>query len=607
MLHPDDRITLIDALRPPPGCRLDFALGATYSLDLDALLAVPAAFALHGVDDALDRVNPLTLLDSVRRHRDRIVVYHQAGQMTAPRYRALFAFLENWVIPVEAPRGGVFHPKFWALRYVDTEEQRTHHRVVVSSRNLTGDRSWDVVLRLDSTPTGASDCDLSGLTRLIRSLPRMAATTLTDRARERTEQLAAELDATAFALPHGVDALRVHAPGIEGHEPGTIPLPERVDRLLVISPFLSRQTLGALPPAHQPTVVVSRPEAIDSHPDALGGFRTLVLDETAVVDQPPGDTADPRSDIEDPPPGSALVGLHAKVYAYDLAGRSHVLIGSANATRAAFHDNVELLAELSGSPRAIGIAALEGNGRDHDVSFWSMLVDYTPQPHEPPPPPASPLDALRRSIGAAAFHADVAAPADGEASELLVTYRAPELTLPAGVTATCRPITIDGEQPLIGTAGTVHARFPLAAEQLTAFLAIRLADAAEETRFVVRAELHDAPSDRDRTVVRHLIGDGDQFVRYLLYLIADETDSGLDIGDLSDPAPVPGRSGGARRARESTGPLLEHLLRALRTDPVRLQPVAELVEQFATEPDVLPPGLLEVWEPIEAIAEERWT
>ena len=46
VLEPDDRHTLLEALRPPPGFRLDFAVGTTYSLDLHALLAAPLAFAL---------------------------------------------------------------------------------------------------------------------------------------------------------------------------------------------------------------------------------------------------------------------------------------------------------------------------------------------------------------------------------------------------------------------------------------------------------------------------------------------------------------------------------------------------------------------------------
>ncbi|MBO5884988.1 MAG: hypothetical protein J6Q51_04250, partial [Clostridia bacterium] len=36
-----------------------------------------------------------------------------------------------------------FHPKFWLIKYVNNEGEALY-RVVVLSRNLTFDRSWDV-------------------------------------------------------------------------------------------------------------------------------------------------------------------------------------------------------------------------------------------------------------------------------------------------------------------------------------------------------------------------------------------------------------------------------------------------------------------------------
>ena len=68
-------------------------------------------------------VTPLELLESIRRMSDRITVFCQAGQITVPGqgYVKLFASLEASTVPVSAPRGGVFHPKLWALRFAPTE------------------------------------------------------------------------------------------------------------------------------------------------------------------------------------------------------------------------------------------------------------------------------------------------------------------------------------------------------------------------------------------------------------------------------------------------------------------------------------------------------
>ena len=50
MLAPANRLTLIEAMRPPPGFRVESAMAVTFTLDLRALLAAPAAFALAVVE-----------------------------------------------------------------------------------------------------------------------------------------------------------------------------------------------------------------------------------------------------------------------------------------------------------------------------------------------------------------------------------------------------------------------------------------------------------------------------------------------------------------------------------------------------------------------------
>ena len=62
MLSPDSRTVAFDLLRPPAGYDLDFALLTTYTLDLEALLALPlglVARADNGLEDLLaDPLSP---------------------------------------------------------------------------------------------------------------------------------------------------------------------------------------------------------------------------------------------------------------------------------------------------------------------------------------------------------------------------------------------------------------------------------------------------------------------------------------------------------------------------------------------------------------------
>ncbi len=57
MLQPTDRRLLFDALAPPSGFKLDFAVGTTYTLDLFALLS--ATVALHSRTGRTETVVPL--------------------------------------------------------------------------------------------------------------------------------------------------------------------------------------------------------------------------------------------------------------------------------------------------------------------------------------------------------------------------------------------------------------------------------------------------------------------------------------------------------------------------------------------------------------------
>jgi hypothetical protein len=607
MLHPDERLTFTDALRPPAGHRLDFALGATYSLDLETLLAAPAAFALQTVDVGdLSQLDALALLHSVRSNAKRILVVHQAGQMSVPRSHRLFAFLEASVAAVSAPRDGVFHPKFWVLRYQDIDTGVLRHRVVIASRNITADRSWDVVLRLDSRDGQSSSADMTGLSQLIRAIPGIVTHDLPSNRLAEIEQLATEIETVRFDLPDGVDTLRIHAFGVEGHEQGATPFPDDVERLLVISPFLSGPRLDALPRSRSQPMLVSRAESMDPLPNSLDRFSTFVLDPAAADDR--DDEADQTTEIGNL--GTTLSGLHAKVYSYDQGGRSHLLVGSANATSAAFTRNVEMLAELVGRVDLLGVEAIIGpetaDGAEQprgEASFRDLLIRYKPDslPVDEPAQRPSALDEFRQTIGALPFTGTVE-PVD---EEYTVTYRAPYVDLPAGIEATCFPITIAGRRrALLDEGGSVLATFTVSLESLTSFLGICLSDGDDETIFVVPVALLGAPDNRDQLVLQALLGNAERFIRYLLYLLADESMSDLEVGQLLDA--VEGTAEKARRSRVDTAPVLEQMLRALRTDPERLRPIAELVESLGPDTNVLPPGLLDIWEPIVEVAKEQW-
>ena len=120
MLSPDSRTVAFDLLRLRAGHELDFALLTTYTLDLEALLALPLGLVArsdNGPEDLL--ADPLLLLEALRRAGERIHVFVDRSGIAIPRARReLYALLEPSVHPVCAPGGGAFHPKVWVLRFL---------------------------------------------------------------------------------------------------------------------------------------------------------------------------------------------------------------------------------------------------------------------------------------------------------------------------------------------------------------------------------------------------------------------------------------------------------------------------------------------------------
>src|SRR4051794_39066931 len=160
MLDPNSRSLLADAVRPPPGYRFAAGVALTYSLDLTTLLTIPVELAVlaSGRRDELLK-DPVALLEALRRTTAKLAVVCQRGRIHVPGIpHVLYGLLEPCVIEVNAPNGGVFHPKLWALRYeavdADGGDNDVLVRLVVLSRNLTPDHSWDLSLVLEGSPHG---------------------------------------------------------------------------------------------------------------------------------------------------------------------------------------------------------------------------------------------------------------------------------------------------------------------------------------------------------------------------------------------------------------------------------------------------------------------
>ena len=105
MLNPNnDRLDYGQILAPPAGYYLDFAVGTTYSLDLDALVGASLAMGLSEETDSELMNNPVCLLEALRSTGDKVALFCEGGQIHMPsKVTSLYILLEKMVFSVKTP------------------------------------------------------------------------------------------------------------------------------------------------------------------------------------------------------------------------------------------------------------------------------------------------------------------------------------------------------------------------------------------------------------------------------------------------------------------------------------------------------------------------
>lgn len=603
MLAPRERQTLLAALRPPDGYRVDRVIATTFTLDLTALLVAPLSFSL--LDVAAERaregdgnvgLDPYALLRAVREHADRMVVFCDASRISAPsKYRPLFTYLEPCVVQVCAPdEAGVFHPKIWVLRFESTDGEGVRYRLLCASRNLTFDQSWDTLLSLDGELTDRVNAIAMNrpLSQFVAQLP-VLARPREQISKERAKSIARvadELLRVKFDLPAGIDAVAFHPLGIDGFR--RFEGPERMQRALVVSPFVDSKGLEPWTRGKE-SVLISRVDQLDMvDTDALGRFAAVsVLAEALERDE--GDVeAGATSDLR---PGPA--GLHAKLFVVDDGWDAHVWTGSANATNAGFTRNVEFLVQMTGKKSQLGVQQFLDRGLAEmsqpyargEVSKHAALEKALEME----------LLRLRRQLSELTWTARLVALDAGAYSVTLKASAAAAVT----ETVRVRPITLAQPRAQNLAGSPLAAGFGRCSlEAITPFFSflVRLErdGVAVEEEFVIKARLDGAPTDREEQVLASMFKDPSQVMQFLNLLLADDPNEYLATDDerqTDDGASV------ARGLGENA--LLERLLHALHGNPSQLDSVDRFLKELSsTEAGraTISAEFLQLWQPLYA-------
>jgi hypothetical protein len=303
-----------------------------------------------------------------------------------------------------------------------------------------------------------------------------------------------------------------------------------------------------------------------------------------------------------------LSDLHAKLYVTESGSEAHVWTGSANATTAAFENNVEFMVELKGPRKRFGINALMEPEKG-EVRFINLLEPADAAvASESPSPAVEELERLlevRARISGARLKVRVTPASDGGFDLVLASSGEVNLQLGRGVAVTCWPCTLSSGAAVAVRTSTdqVLARFPsISLAAVTAFVAFRVSGQAGgeklQIEFVLNLPLDGAPDGRKEQVLRSIVQDRSRMLKFLWLLLADE------LADL--PRELVGGGSAAGQGAEvgtipAIGGLFEMLLRTLDRAPERLDYLNGLmadIRKDATQPDLLPAGFDDIWLPI---------
>jgi len=587
MLSPNNRSIYTEALTPPAGFALDTAVAATFSMDLTTLLSVPLQLVLQSTEDRDELMkDPIALYEALQRATQRVHVFAQQGRIQAPRqHHLLYSLLEPMITEVSAPGGGVFHPKMWLLRFAEEGGDRITYRLMLPSKNLTADRAWDVALTLDGLRGNEKSANGAALAEFVERLPGLAVNDFSPSGE--FESMLAELPRVAWELPDGFDELQFHVFGFGGSQWR----PKKNKRLAIISPFIGSKALDVLAKTSDtPLALVSRSESLAE----LGGGGAF---QSAYVLHDAAET----EDGEDQQGSAAEIGLHAKIYVYQIGNRTHIAVGSANATDAALiaGKNVEILAELAGPSYRVGsVRRLFDAGADDGLGQY--LVPWTPDDDDEADSSKQEsqrlLEDVRTAILAASLTLTCRKDGDSWALDLIGTAK---IAFDGVSSAVTWPVTVGAERAvdLRSLAAGQKVTLPVQAlSSLTSLIAFRLVASGESLSFALNLPVIGMPAERDRAILRSVVNNRAGFLRYLLLLLAGLGD-GADVGAV---ARAFGRGSSNQAASEFDDiPLLEELVRAFCREPKRLRKVQRLIEDITEDGEadnILPAGFLSLWQ-----------
>ena len=627
MLNPsNDRLDYGELLTPPEDYSLDFAVGTTYSLDLEALVEVCVALGIaEEIGNELMN-NPVCLLEALRNTGKRVALFCEAGQISLPtKVTPLYVLLENIVFPVTTSRfRGIktkgkqypsFHPKFWLLRYKD-KVNNFLYRFIVLSRNLTFDRSWDIAFSMEGKTEETEIIDKTKNQPLCDFLNYLTAFTRSDHnGRAKTKlirSLISELPYVTFELEENSSKVRDYdfIPNGVKREDGSVYLfnerfPEKIrfDEILIMSPFLSSDIVRLfnekakvfaaddLPNKnakeeetvnHANCMLFTRQEAIAGiQQKDVSNFKIFVMRDDVIY----GET----KSSEETEQILKKQDIHAKMYMVRKNSDVYLYFGSLNASHNAVYANIEYMVRLKFYRRHLDLEKLaqdlfcgeqdSPNNPFQEVTLQSTTADADAKQDNS-------LDLVIKDI---IRDSKLKAEIEESNGQYSLIIRCNEIAN-GRFHVQIRPLLIKHvtEWKELKTEVVFDG---LSITQLSEFYVLSVSSGDERIERVVLIHTEGFPADREKAVVNSVITNQDSFYRYISFLLSEDKVLSLLKDNLKKEDAILS----ANHSHDYAPALYESLLQAAATDPEKFRNIQNLMNMISDD-DVIPTSFRKLYE-----------
>ncbi|WP_261133938.1 hypothetical protein [Bacillus sp. Marseille-Q3570] len=568
MLKPDkDRLNYSDLLKPPVGYEVAFAVGTTYSLDLEALVGVPLALSLSEEMDQTLKDDPIYMLEGIRRSTDNLAIFCEAGQIKVPQNgNSFFALMEDSVFEVALENERSFHPKTWLIKYEDSQGD-VLFRLLVLTRNLTFDRSWDIALALE----GRQKQEIAQKTQpLIDFLQFLLPQTTSQQKQESIQEMMAELEYIHF------ESGDKHIPefdfcplGIEGYKANDIGLFESYHQLIIMAPFLSKSIIAKLNDYSltSPTkiLITRRTELHKLTEEIINDIDVYVLKDIIVEGEGAFSEEDEESELDQ------LQDIHAKLYARSKYNEHHFFIGSANSSHYAFNGNVEFLLKMQYKKYGFRITDLLSDlfGEEEDDNPFER-VESIPEEKDTEAEVTDKLQKAIKQLCRVKSHALI-----HQESEYLYAVHLSFETIPDAIEFSIGPLLSKKTQQLKQDMSIND----LSMLELGEFYVVKAELDGETVERVIKIQTEGLPEERKQEVFRSIINDPYVFLQYVAFLLADDfLLSALEQMEIKKLGSV------AWDMQAASYPVLyENMLKAAARSPEKLNDVHKVIEMIDDE------------------------